>query len=169
MFLVHFLYLAAFERRGQTSNYDGAMCTFYCNCYGWILLIHLCSNSSTHYMRVEFKFINQLIIIGDTVDEHEKKNNPNTVWFAMICNSIAPALIWVVLQDDLSWSPCVGRLFCGSQVGFCPWWSAVDVGEAKTLEEVRAQPIVNTTPQDKPGSGRKDSRSKTWRNNKFGA
>lgn len=73
MFLIHFLYMAGFESRGQTPDYDGAMCTFYCNSYGDILLIYLCSNSSTHYMRVEFKFINHLIIIGAIVDEHGKK------------------------------------------------------------------------------------------------
>lgn len=31
-------------------------------------------------MRVEFKCINKLIIIGDIVDEHDKKN----VWFVVI-------------------------------------------------------------------------------------
>lgn len=74
MFLVDFLYLAGFK---QTPKYDGAMCTFYCNCYSYILLIYLCRNSSTHYMRLEFKFINQLIIIGDIVDERVVCDDPS--------------------------------------------------------------------------------------------
>lgn len=85
----------------------------------------------------------------------------------------AYVVIWVVLQRMasarvLAKVESVQRSSLVPQV-ICPWWSTVDIQEAKTLQECCAQPIVNTTPQDKPRSGRKDWRGKTWRNNKFGA